>query len=334
MSNTIWRESLKPYAKPSAWRASFQMLNTVVPYIILLFLTGFALYQRVPYFLVLILALLTGGFMVRTFILFHDCTHLSFVKSKTANHIIGYLLGVLTFTPYAVWQAEHNKHHGTVGNLDSRGVGDVWTMTVQEYQSSKTIVKAIYRLYRNPLFLFLVAPFFLFGVINRFPASWNMSRSEHVSLAFTNIAIFAIAGVIIAKFGVVFYLMFQLPILFFASVMGVWLFYVQHQFEDVYWQKNEQWNFVKAALEGSSFYKLPLVLEWISGYIGYHHIHHLNPRIPNYYLKKCYQEIHSFGTPHTITFFQSFKLALLHLYDEQSGKLVSFSILKKNSLQV
>lgn len=334
MLNSNWRERLKPYAKPSPWRAGFQMINTVVPYLLLLLLTGAALYYHVPYIIVLLLALVTGAFMVRTFILFHDCTHLSFVRSKAANHIIGYLLGILTFTPYTVWQSEHNRHHGTVGNLDSRGVGDVWTMTVQEFKSSKPLVRAIYRLYRNPFFLFLVAPFFLFGVINRFPTSRKMKFEEHISLAFTNIGIFAIAAIVTIKFGFVFYLLLQLPILFFASVMGVWLFYVQHQFEDVYWQKNDQWNFVKAALEGSSFYKLPLVLEWISGYIGYHHIHHLNPRIPNYYLKKCYQEIQSFGKPQTITFFQSFKLALLHLYDEQSGKLVSFAILKKKSMQV
>lgn len=327
-----WRKLLKPYAQASRKRAWFQILNTVVPYLALLGVMGIGLYFKVPYILIALLAIPTGAFMVRVFILFHDCTHLSFFKSKRGNHIAGHIFSVLTFTPYSIWQSEHNKHHGTVGNLDERGIGDVWTMTVDEYLESSKLKKFGYKLYRHPIFLFFVAPFFLFAVLNRLPSKRFTTKAHYRSHLITNMGILATILVVSLTLGIKYYLLIQLPVLFFASVMGVWLFFVQHQFEEVYWQRHGEWDFVKAAVEGSSFYKLPVVLDWITGHIGYHNIHHLNPRIPNYNLKKCYREIHEFKNSKTITFFKSFKMALLNLYDEKTGKLIKIRDLRKKAI--
>jgi omega-6 fatty acid desaturase (delta-12 desaturase) len=290
---------------------------------------GLMVAYSVPYILVLLMAVPTGAFMVRTFILFHDCTHLSFFKSKKANQVLGHILGIVTFTPYTVWQSEHNKHHGTVGNLDERGIGDVWTMTVDEYLSSSKFKKVIYQLYRNPIFLFFVAPFFLFAVLNRLPSTRFVTKKHYFSHLLTNAGILAVILVVSFTIGLKYYLLIQLPVLFFASIMGVWMFFVQHQFEEVYWERHAEWDFVKAAIEGSSFYKLPIVLDWITGHIGYHNIHHLNPRIPNYHLRQCYRDVHEFKEGKTITLFKSFKMALFNLYDESSGKLIRIRDLKK-----
>lgn len=324
-----WRKRLKPYAQANQKKAWIQIFNTVLPYFILLGIMGYSIFLKVPYILTLLLAIPTGAFMVRTFILFHDCTHLSFFKTKKANQIAGHLFSILAFTPYTIWQSEHNKHHGAVGNLDERGIGDVWTMTLEEYVSSSKLRKLQYRLYRHPVFLFFIAPFLLFAIRNRMPSKRYTSSAHHLSHIITNTGIFAIALIISLTFGIKYYFLVQVPVLFFASVMGVWLFFVQHQFEEVYWERHSEWDFVRAAIEGSSFYKLPLVLEWATGYIGYHHIHHLNPRIPNYYLKACYHEIHEFKGGKTITLGESFKMALLNLYDEKNGRLIRIRDLKK-----
>jgi len=322
MNTHEWREKLKPYAIANYKKAWLQILNTVVPYIALLGIMAVGIVFRVPYILILLLSIPTGAFMVRVFILFHDCTHLSFFKTKRANQVMGHFLSILTFTPYINWQYEHNKHHGAVGNLDKRGIGDVWTMTVEEYLGSSKLKRLQYRIYRNPVFLFFIAPFILFGILNRFPNKNTKSKEDFFSLVFTNAGILTIALITSFTLGLKTYLLIQLPVLFFASIMGVWLFFVQHQFEEVYWQRHQEWDFVRAALEGSSFYKLPLVLDWMTGHIGYHHIHHLNPRIPNYNLRACYRALNDFKGSKTITLFSSFKMALLNLYDEKTGHLV------------
>jgi len=295
---------------------------------------AYGLYKDLPYWLILPLALPAGGFMVRLFILFHDCTHLSFFKQPWANRLTGHLLSVLVFTPYTIWQSSHNKHHGSVGNLDQRGIGDVWTMTVAEYEGSTWLKRRLYGLYRNPIFLFLLAPFFLFAVLNRLPVKKYASKKHRLSLYMTNSGIGLVFLATAYTLGWQYYLLIQLPVLFVASVMGVWMFFVQHQFEDVYWARHEAWNFSQAALEGSSFYKLPLVLDWITGHIGYHHIHHLNPRIPNYNLRRCYREIHDFKTKHTLTLWKSFKVGLLNLYDEKSKKLIRIRDLRKRAIKI
>lgn len=329
MKSSEWRQKLKPYTKVSLSKAWLQIINTLLPYMALLTVMGLGIYFKVPYPLVLLLAIPAGAFMVRGFIIFHDCTHLSFFKSKKANQILGHILGIVTFTPYTVWQSEHNKHHGTVGNLDERGIGDVWTMTVEEYLASSRFKRFIYRLYRNPIFLFLIAPFFLFAVLNRIPSTRFHNKKHYYSNLLTNAGIFLIALTVSLTLGLKYYLMIQLPVLFVASIMGVWMFFVQHQFDEVYWERHEEWDFIRAAIEGSSFYKLPLVLDWITGHIGYHNIHHLNPRIPNYHLRACYKNIHELHEGKTITFLNSFKLAMLTLYDEKSRRLISIRDLRK-----
>lgn len=334
MKTSEWRKRLKPYAKASRSKAWIQIANTVLPYFALLFLMGLGIYFKVQYVLVLLLAIPTGAFMVRTFILFHDCTHLSFFKTKKGNQIAGHLFSVLAFTPYAIWQSSHNRHHGTVGNLDERGIGDVWTMTVAEYLASSKAKRLWYRVYRNPIFLFFIAPFFLFAVLNRLPSKKYTTSTHQWSQFFNNAGILLIAVVVSMTLGIKYYLLIQLPVLFFASIMGVWMFFVQHQFEEVYWERHAEWDFVKAAFDGSSFYKLPIVLDWITGHIGFHNIHHLNPRIPNYNLRACYADIHEFKNSRTITFLKSFRVGLLNLYDEKAGKLIRVSDLRKRSMKM
>lgn len=323
MNRNEWRQKMKPYTHASVFKSWIQILNTILPYLLLLMSAGLLIYFNVPYIFVLPITLIAGAFMVRVFIIFHDCTHMSFFASRRANEILGTLLGILTFTPYAIWQKHHNKHHGTVGNLDERGVGDVWTMTVEEYLSSSKFKKFSYRLYRNPIFLFVIAPFFLFAVVNRFPKSRFESKKLYRSHIITNLGILLICLLISFTLGFKYYLLIQIPVLFFSSAMGVWMFFIQHQFEDVYWEREGEWDILNAALKGSSFYKLPWILDWITGHIGYHNIHHLNPRIPNYYLRKCYREIRELKQGPTITLFESFKMAMLTLYDEKSKKLIS-----------
>ena len=318
------RSKVKPYAQANAVKASIQILNTVIPYLILMTLMMFMIEIKIPYYFVFLLTIPSGFFLVRIFILFHDCTHLSFLKSKKSNFIMGHLLGVLVFTPYSIWQSDHNVHHGSVGNLDKRGTGDVWTMTVKEYVESSRIKKLIYRLYRNPVFLFFIAPFFLFAVLNRLPSRKFNTKKHQISRIATNLMILSIFALIFYTFGIKHYLLTQIPVLYIASVSGVWLFFIQHQFEDVYWQHHDDWDFVEAAIKGSSYYKLPWLLDWMTGHIGYHHIHHLNSRIPNYNLKKCYKAIKGVEKEKTITLIRSFRLSLLKLYDEKKGRLITF----------
>ncbi len=205
-------------------------------------------------------------------------------------------------------------------------------MTVNEYIESSRIKKIIYRFYRNPIFLFFIAPFFLFAVLHRLPSRKFKSNTHRISRVITNVGILSVLLLTAYTIGIKYYLMIQIPVLYVASVSGVWLFFIQHQFEDVYWEHHGDWSFSDAAVKGSSFYKLPVVLDWITGHIGFHHLHHLNPRIPNYNLRKCYAAIKGVEKEHTITLIHSFKLALLQLYDEKSGKLITHRHAKKHRL--
>ncbi len=232
-----------------------------------------------------LLAILAGGFLVRIFIIFHDCGHGSFFQSRRANDILGFVTGVLTFTPYYHWRWQHALHHASSGDLDRRGMGDVWTLTLREYLEASRWKRFAYRVARNPLVLFTLGPLFLL-MVHRF-CSPNAGRRERNSVHLTNLALLAVAIGLSLLFGVKAYLLLQLGVLLAAGIAGVWLFYVQHQFEGVYWERSQEWDYATAALQGSSFYKLPKVLQWFSGNIGFHHIHHLSPRIPNYHLEKC-----------------------------------------------
>jgi omega-6 fatty acid desaturase (delta-12 desaturase) len=320
-----WKQIVARYQKPSTGRAVWQIVNTLVPYAALWCLMHFAL--AISWWLVVPLAVLLGAIMVRTFIIFHDCGHGSFFQSAKANHILGAVTGVLTFTPFYHWRWEHAIHHSSSGDLDRRGTGDVWTLTVQEYLEASRWKRFAYRLARNPVVLFVIAPVFLFLIQQRVPSLKAPAR-ERYSVYWTNLALGGMAAGLIAIFGLKAYLIIQLTALVTAGAAGVWLFYVQHQFEGVYWERSEEWDYAEAALKGSSFYKLPKVLQWFSGNIGFHHIHHLSPRIPNYYLEKCHRAEPLFQTVKPITLVSSFKSLTFRLWDERRRKLVGFGGLR------
>ena len=320
-----WKEIVARYQRPSVMRAAWQIINTLVPYVGLWFLMYLTV--SVSWWLTIPLAVLAGGFLVRAFIIFHDCGHGSFFKSQGANHILGAITGVLTFTPYFHWRWEHAIHHSSSGDLDRRGTGDVWTLTVQEYLESSRWKKFFYRLARNPFVLFVLAPLFLFLIWQRIPNP-KAGLRERLSVYLTNCALLVVAGGLIWALGFKAYLIIQLTVLMVAGSAGVWLFYVQHQFEGVYWERGDNWDYATAALQGSSFYKLPKILQWFSGNIGFHHIHHLSPRIPNYHLEKCHEAEPLFQTVKPVTLFSSFKSFTFRLWDEQRRKLVGYSHLR------
>jgi omega-6 fatty acid desaturase (delta-12 desaturase) len=320
-----WKEIVAKYQKSSTTRALWQIINTLVPYAFLWYL----MYRSVSVslWLTLPLAALAGAFLVRVFIIFHDCGHGSFFKSRAANDFVGFLAGILTFTPYYHWRWEHALHHASSGDLDRRGTGDVWTLTVQEYLESSRWRKFSYRLARNPMVLFVIAPTFLFLVRQRFVNPGASKRERH-SVHAMNAAIFGMAAALSLVFGWKAYLLIQLVILMVAGGAGVWLFYVQHQFEGVYWERGGDWDYTAAALQGSSFYKLPKVLQWFSGNIGFHHIHHLSPRIPNYNLERCHKADPLFQEVKPITLFASLKSFTFRLWDEKRKQLVGYRHLR------
>jgi len=313
------------YQTPVVWRSIWQVVNTLVPYALLWYLMYRSL--AVSYWITLPLALLAAGFLVRVFIIFHDCGHGSYFESRKAADFLGFITGVLTFTPYYHWRWEHALHHSTAGNLDRRGLGDVWTLTVREYLEASRWQRFAYRLARNPFVLFVLAPLFLFLVKQRFGLAKAPRRERH-SIYWTNLALLGLGTGLSLLFGLKAYLVIQLTVLTAAGAAGVWLFYVQHQFEGVYWARHGEWDYTKVALQGSSFYKLPKIGQWFSGSIGFHHIHHLSPRIPNYNLEKCQNAVPLFHSVKPLTLFSSLKSITFRLWDEQRQKLVGFGHLR------
>lgn len=316
-----WKEIIAKYQEPSTVRAVWQLTNTLGLY----FFAWYSMYRslKVSMWLTLFLAAVTGALLVRVFIIFHDCGHGSFFKSRLANDIVGFICGLLTFTPYYQWRWEHALHHQTTGDLDRRGVGDVWTMTVQEYIESSRLRRFAYRLARNPFVLFVIAPVFLFVFYQRVPNSKASARERH-STWWMNLAIVGLMVLLSWIFGVKNYLLIQLVLTMVAGASGVWLFYVQHQFEDAYWERREDWDYTTAALQGSSYYKLPRILQWLSGNIGFHHIHHLSSRIPNYNLERCHYSNPVFQQVKPITLLSSIKCMNYRLWDEHAKELVGF----------
>lgn len=320
-----WQGIVSKYAYPETWRSLWQVANSVIP-----FLLGWYLMYRslsVGYWLTLLLAVPTAGFMVRCFIIFHDCCHGSFLKTIKANDRLGLVMGVLVMTPYHYWKHEHAIHHATAGDLDRRGTGDVYTMTVEEYLAAPWYKKVGYRIMRAPWILFTVGAMIVFGITHRFWAP-GTGRRERNSVIWTNIALAAFIGWIMLEIGWAAFLMVELPIMLIACGAGVWLFYVQHNFDPTYWERHKNWDFFNAGMDGSSFYKLPKVLQWFTGNIGYHHIHHLSPRIPNYKLEKCHDENPVFQIE-PLTFRKSLKSLYFRLWDEKERMLVGWSALKK-----
>ena len=283
------------------------------------------------YWITLLLAFPASGFTVRIFIIQHDCGHGSFFKSRRANDLCGLFCSIFTLTPYHYWRKSHAIHHASAGNLEHRGIGDIYTMTVNEYMQQTRWGKFKYRLYRNPLLLFLVIPTILFLFIYRFPSSRSKElRSYQFSVYITSLVIAVLVGTLIWLVGLKAFLIVQLPITFITSSTGAWLFFIQHQFENTYWADEEDWDYAYAALRGSSYYKLPKVLQWFTGNIGFHHIHHLSPRIPNYMLEKCHKENPEFQkAANILTIRKSLKSILLSLWDENQKKLVSFRQFKR-----
>lgn len=331
-----WVEFIKKYQVPDNWKSTWQLINSVIPY----FAIWVAMYYslRVNYLLTLALAFLNALFMMRIFIIQHDCGHNSFFKSTRLNDFIGGLLGVITLTPYHNWRRAHARHHANSGDLDFRGIGDIMTLTVDEYAVLPWWRKLAYRFYRAPLVKFVVSPSLLFLVLHRFSFSTDPNeRRERESVHRTNIALAAVLIGLSAWIGFKETLMIWLPIEIIGASIGVYLFYVQHQFEDTYWRWHEEWDYTDAALRGASFFKMNKVAQWFSGNIGFHHVHHLSPKIPNYNLERAHYENEIFHSVATVTFASSFKTIFLHLWDEQTHKLISWAdyqrIIKQRSIQ-
>ncbi len=316
-----WRDIVAKYQRSDARRSIWQIINSVVPYLALWYLMYRSL--EISYWLTLALALPAGIFLVRTFIIFHDCGHGSFFKSKRANEIVGNLTGFLTFTPYYHWRHEHAKHHASAGDLDRRGMGDVWTLTVNEYEHMKPFNRLVYRFYRFPLVMFGLGPLFMFMIVHRLWVKGSAARERNNVLA-TNAALVALWVVMHLLIGIDKYILVQLPIMVIGGAMGVWLFFIQHNFEGIYWESHDKWDFTKAALLGSSYYKLPKVLQWCTGNIGIHHVHHLSPKVPNYYLQNCQDESDLFQKVKPLTLRDSLRSVGLDLYDEKLRRLLSF----------
>jgi omega-6 fatty acid desaturase (delta-12 desaturase) len=321
-----WTRVVAAYQTPRISTSIWQIINSFGPFFGLFVLAYLAL--DVSYLLTLALDALIAGFMIRIFIIQHDCGHGSFFKSKRANQITGNICGILTMTPYDFWRTSHAIHHAHNGDLDHRGTGDVYTMTLKEYQASTPWQRFTYRLYRNPLLIFLVGPVLMFTIMHRTPLSWRHARSRQgrLSLIRTDLALLAIFTVLVLLMGWKDLLLVYFPVIYLASSIGVWMFYIQHQFEDAYWSQPPDWDYAQAALQGSTYYRLPKILQWFSGNIGLHHIHHLSPRIPNYELQRCHDENLDFQNVVTITLWDSLKLVArnLSLWDEEQQKLISF----------
>jgi len=321
----VSKENVTRCQSASLGKARWQVINSFVPYVLLWVAMVYAL--AVSYWLMLPLAILAAGFLARIFIIFHDCGHGSFFKSKRANHVVGAIAGVMNLTPFRHWRWQHALHHGTAGDLDRRGSGDIWTLTVQEYLQSTRWRRFAYRLARNPIVLFVIAPLYVFVVHHRFAVSGAPER-ERQSVRHTNWVLLAVTLVLSAAIGLKAFLLIELTVSAIAGAAGLWLFYVQHQFEGAYWARSEEWSYTTAALKGSSFYKLPRVLQWFTGNIGFHHIHHLNPRIPNYHLQRCHDADPFFKTIKPVTLLASLKTLTFRLWDEQRNAFVGFRDLR------
>lgn len=324
------KKEIAPYEKANVKVSVRQLLNTIPPFFLLWFLAYQSL--QVSVLLAVVIAIMAAGFLVRVFIIFHDCTHNSFFSSRKANDRLGTILGIMTLFPYEKWKRDHNIHHATSGNLDKRGTGDIWIMTVNEYLQASFWQKLSYRLYRNPFVMFVLGPLYLLLVSNR-KNHKGAKRKERINTHMTTLAAVIIYALVIMLIGWQAFLIIQGTILFVAASLGIWLFYVQHQFEDAYFENKDEWDYVKAAIDGSSYYQLSKPLQWLTGNIGFHHVHHLSPRVPNYYLETVHETNPSLQRVTTITLRTSLKALRFRLYDENQKTFVSFRELKSQLKQ-
>lgn len=323
--SSISFEALDKFAVPSVARSIFQLANSAVGFVLgwvaMLWLLD------VSYWLTLLVAIPTVGFLVRLFIIFHDCGHGSFFRSRRANGITGAILGVLFLTPYDAWRRRHAAHHGSTGDLDGdRSLGSFRTMTVDEYRRSTRGQRLFYRVYRSPLVLFCFGALFHFVIGQRFPQRVPPSfrKIERRSVLWTDVGIITAIVALVSLVGWQRFLLVQIPLTAISSATGMWLFFVQHQFENAYWQRKTDWDFHSAALFGSSHYDLPQLLHWFTGNIGFHHVHHLNSRIPNYRLQECLRNNSALDVAPRLKLMESFRCASLALWDEERGQMVSF----------
>ena len=320
-----WQAMVAKYQRPDVRKSVWQLINSFGGLFVMYILMVYSL--QIGYWLTLLLAVPAAGFTVRIFIIQHDCGHGSFFPTRRANDTTGAICGAFTLVPYKYWRKNHAIHHAHHAELEERGTGDIWTLTVDEYLAAPWWKKAAYRAFRNPFFLFVVAPSVLFLILYRVPLAVERTwrNGERSSVWWTNLAILSLvtgASLLIGFWAVV---AIQLPITIIAASVGTWLFYVQHQFERTYWEHTPEWSYTLAAMHGSSYYRLPKVLQWFTGNIGFHHIHHLSPRIPNYKLEQCHEENPLFQRVVQLTLWSSLKTVRLALWDEENHRLVTFS---------
>lgn len=316
-----WRRSVDRYGHPDLGRSLAALATSVVPFLVLWVAMYLAL--DVSYLLVLALALPATGFLVRTYIMFHDCTHGSLLPSRRANVWVGTALGLLVFTPFARWRHEHTVHHATAGDLDRRSVGDVPTYTVDEYRSWRWPTRFGYRLLRNPLVMFGLGPIYAMLLEPRWANPSGKAKIRRTIWA-TNAALVLLVGGLCWLIGWQAFLLVEVPFVFLAGGAGIWLFYVQHQFDHTYWARTEEWSFEDAAIRGSSYLKLPKILQFFSGNIGLHHVHHLSARIPNYHLQAAHDESVIFEGVEPITLLDGLRATRLKLWDESAKRLVTW----------
>ena len=318
-----WCRNLAAFQKGSWGRAITQLLNTVLPYLAIFSFLVYTVEAGWPYWSTLLLCIPASLFLVRTFIIFHDCTHGSFTPSAKGNRIIGFISGALAFTPFESWRQSHLKHHATNGQLDHRGFGDVWTMTFEEFRDASKWRRLVYRTYRNPFVMFVLGPLFTFVLGQRFADLGKGGRTRRSVLGVNAFLVgMAVTVVLLASFRA--YLLVQLPVIMIAGTMGIWLFYVQHQFDPGYWARDPEWDKLNAALYGSSYYKLPPVIRWFSGDIGIHHLHHLRPSIPNYRLRTAYAATPEVQETTPLTVWASIKSIRVNLWHEAQQRFLSF----------
>jgi omega-6 fatty acid desaturase (delta-12 desaturase) len=321
--STDWNALLAPYRVPVAWKSAWQLANTFVPFVAMWALMYWSL--GVGYWLTLLLAVPTAMLVVRMFMFQHDCGHMSFFKSRRVNDIVGSLIGVLTLVPYTYWRKTHALHHAGSGDLEARGFGDIDTLTVREYLSRSRKQRAGYRFYRHPLTMLVLGPVWQFFIKHRWPsdAPRNWKR-EWASVHWTNVGIAAVIALMVWLVGWKAFLLIQLPVSLVAGTLGIYLFYVQHQYEDTYWRYHEAWDFHESALAGASHLTMPKVLQWFTASIGLHHIHHLSSRIPNYNLQRCFDDLAALRDVTTLSLPGSVHTLWLTLWDEDERKLVTF----------
>jgi len=317
LSSKLYKSSIK--------QAIYQILFSYIPFLALIYVCYLVI--DISYWIVFILTIPASFFLVRIFVIAHDCSHRSFTGSRKFNNIVGTISAFLNLTPFYAWTEEHRKHHMSSGNLDTLDIGEFTTLTVKEYKSMSMMRKLGYRLYRNPFVLLTIGPVLYFLVRFRFSRSHHSIKAK-ISVYMTNLALLGIFAIIYFTFDIIKFLLIFGPLTVMASIIGTWLFFIQHQFPEAYFRHFHEWNFQDAGMKGSSFYDLPKIVMWFTGNITYHHIHHLAPKIPFYHLGKCYKNSKEFKNGVKFSFFQSLPYACLALYDKSQGRLVSFKSIK------